>query len=301
MPIKKKDFVEIEYTGSLKDEKLVFDTTDEKVAKDSNIHSERAAYGPIIICIGEKQVVPGLDDGLEGKEVGDYKFELKPEQAFGKKNAKFIQLVPTKKFFEQQINPMPGLQVNIDGAIGIVKTVSGGRTLVDFNHPLSGKEVVYDVKVKRIVTDKKEQVASIMSMLGMKTAEISVDASGSKAKIATKVVLPAPITDELKKKIKELVGVDAEFVKIEEKKEEPAKKEGAVVGEQERSQPVSERKRADLVEKKEAGENKESGGKKEEPVKKEGEKKETPKLDKKEPQQPKQEVKKPNTAHQGSL
>jgi FKBP-type peptidyl-prolyl cis-trans isomerase 2 len=251
MPIKKKDFVEIEYTGSLKDEKLVFDTTDEKVAKDSNIHSERAVYGPIIICIGEKQVVPGLDEGLEGKDIGEHKLELKPEQAFGKKNAKFIQLVPTKKFFEQQINPMPGLQVNIDGAIGIVKTVSGGRTLVDFNHPLSGKEVVYDVKVKRIVTDKKEQVASIMSMLGMKTAEISVDASGSKAKIATKVVLPAPITDELKKKIKELVGVDAEFVKIEEKKEEPAKKEGAVVGEQERSQPVSERKRADLVEKKE--------------------------------------------------
>ena len=251
MPIKKKDFVEIEYTGSLKDEKLVFDTTDEKVAKDSNIHSEKAQYGAIIICIGEKQVVPGLDDGLEGKEVGDYKFELKPEQAFGKKNAKFIQLVPTKKFFEQQINPMPGLQVNIDGAIGIVKTVSGGRTLVDFNHPLSGKEVVYDVKVKRIVTDKKEQVASIMSMLGMKTAEISVDASGSKAKIATKIALPVPITDELKKKMKELVGVEAEFVKIEEKTAEPAKKEGAVVGEQERSQPVSERKRADLVEKKE--------------------------------------------------
>jgi hypothetical protein len=54
----------------------------------------------------------------------------------------------------------------------------------------------------------------------MKHTEISVDASGSKAKIATKVVLPVPITDELKKKIKELIGVEAEFVKIEEKKAE---------------------------------------------------------------------------------
>jgi len=227
MQIKKKDFVEIEYTGRLKEENLVFDTTEEKVAKDNKIHSENAQYGAIVICVGEKQVVPGLDAGLEGKDVGQHKFELKPENAFGKKNAKLIQLIPTKKFFEQQINPMPGLQVNIDGAIGVVRTVSGGRTLVDFNHPLSGKEVVYDVKVKRIVTDKKEQVSSLMNILGLKKVEVSVE--GSKAKIGMKAILPAPITDELKKKIKELVGVEAEFVKIEEKKEAGAaaeKKDG---------------------------------------------------------------------------
>jgi FKBP-type peptidyl-prolyl cis-trans isomerase 2 len=223
MPIKKKDFIEIEYTGRLKEENLVFDTTEEKVAKDNKIHSEKAQYGAVVICVGEKQIVPGLDAGLEGKDVGQHKFELKPENAFGKKNAKLIQLVPTKKFFDEKINPMPGLQVNIDGAIGVVRTVSGGRTLVDFNHPLSGKEVVYDVNVKRIVTDKKEQVSSLMNILGFKKVEVSVE--GSKAKIGMKAVLPAPITDELAKKIKELTGVDAEFVRIEEKKEAAAKDE----------------------------------------------------------------------------
>ena len=150
-PIKKHDFVEIEYTGKLKEDNIIFDTTDEKTAKENNLHSN-TDYGPVIICVGEEQILKGLDKNIEGKEIGkEYNVDIKPEDAFGSKNAKLIQLIPTSKFKQQKIQPMPGMQLNIDGVVGTVKTVSGGRTLVDFNHPLAGKELLYKIPVYQTV------------------------------------------------------------------------------------------------------------------------------------------------------
>src|SRR3989338_7882631 len=148
-PIKKYDFVEIEYTGKLREDGAIFDTTDEKVAKEHNLHSH-SDYGPVVICVGEEQLLKGIDKSLEGKGIGDeYDADIRPEDAFGSKDARLIQLIPTNKFKQQKIQPMQGMQLNIDGMLGIVKTVSGGRTLVDFNHPLAGKELSYKIKINR--------------------------------------------------------------------------------------------------------------------------------------------------------
>ncbi|MBD3303875.1 peptidylprolyl isomerase [Candidatus Woesearchaeota archaeon] len=224
MAVKKGDFIEIEYTGRLKDENAVFDTTIEQTAKDNDIHNPNAEYSPVIICLGEKQIVPGLDEALQGKEPGKHTIELPAEKAFGKKNAKLIQMVPQRKFTENKIKPFPGLQINIDNAMGTVKTVSSGRVLVDFNHPLSGKDLVYEIEIKRIVTDKKEQIDSLLKLLlGIK--ETKTEIKDNKATIELKAKLPPPMEEELKKKIKELVKLDdIEFTK-EEKKQETAKKE----------------------------------------------------------------------------
>jgi FKBP-type peptidyl-prolyl cis-trans isomerase 2 len=170
--ISKKDFVEIEYTGRLKEENIVFDTTDEKVAKENNLQG--GEYGPVVICVGENQVLKGIDKNLEGKEIGkEYSLKIPPEDAFGTKDAKLIQLIPTNKFKQQNIQPMPGMQLNIDGIMGTVKTVSGGRTLVDFNHPLSGREMSYTVKVNKKITDDNEKLAGYLRLsLGTKDFEL---------------------------------------------------------------------------------------------------------------------------------
>ena len=62
--IQKNDFIEIEYTGKTKDEGIIFDTTDEKLAKEQGFLQENAAYGPVIICVGQNQVISGLDNGI---------------------------------------------------------------------------------------------------------------------------------------------------------------------------------------------------------------------------------------------
>ena len=225
MPIKANDFVEIEYTGRIKDGGLIFDTTNEETAKANNL--PKAKYGPVVVCIGQGQVIKGVEDNLIGKEPGQFNFELSAEQAFGKKNAKLIQMVPATKFREQKIQPVPGLHLNIDGNIATVIQVTGGRIMVDFNHPLAGKDVIYDVKVNKIVADKKEQLKALFAMLlNISDADISVE--NNKAKIALKQKLPEQIIPELQKKVKELVGIESDItLPKEDKKEEKKPSEGS--------------------------------------------------------------------------
>jgi len=209
MPIKKHDFVEIEYTGRLKDTNEVFDTTDVNTAKEAQIFSEKGEYSPVIICIGEHQILKGIDEFLEGKEPGKYTLDLPAAKAFGAKNPKLVTMVPTSKFTEQGIKPVPGLRLNIDNYVGIVKTVSGGRTVVDFNHPLAGRDVSYDLKANRIVTEKKAQVEALLKvLLGLK---VPVELKEKKAIITFPSELPEPISKESAKKIAELTSLEAEF------------------------------------------------------------------------------------------
>jgi FKBP-type peptidyl-prolyl cis-trans isomerase 2 len=205
MVIKNKDFVEIEYTGKVKEGGIVFDTTNEKIAKENEIYNEKMTYGPVVICVGENQVLAGLDKALEEKEVGnDYSVELKPEEAFGKKDAKLIQLIQTSKFLKQNVQPVPGLQVNIDGAMGLVKTVSGGRTLVDFNHPLSGKDVIYDIKIMKLITEDIEKLKAFLK-LQLDLKEVDVNIENNEAKVQLKQDIPEEAKKKLGEKIKELI------------------------------------------------------------------------------------------------
>ncbi|MBW3019122.1 peptidylprolyl isomerase [Candidatus Woesearchaeota archaeon] len=209
MAIKKHDFVEIEYTGKVTDSGDIFDTTDEKIAKEAQIYQEGERYKPIIVCIGEGNILKGLDDFIEGKEPGKYTVDIDAEHAFGKKNPKLIQMIPARRFTEQKVQPVPGLRLNIDNRIGIIRSVNGGRIIVDFNHPLSGRDVTYDIKINRIVTDKKECIASIFNtLLGLPDLNITVE--GEKATVELPE-LPEQILNELKKKVKELVKIDLEF------------------------------------------------------------------------------------------
>jgi len=203
--IKEHDFIEIEYTGMTKDDSVIFDTTSQETAKENDIHNPDMTYGPVVICVGEGQVLKGLDQQLIGKEPGkEYEFEVGAEQAFGKRSAKLIHLINTSKFLKQNIKPVPGLQVTVDNMAGIVKTVTGSRTLVDFNHPLASKDLLYSAKIDRIVTDDKTKAESYLALLlGRKNVDTTlVDGI---LKIKTKEAMPKEIQENLKSKIRKLI------------------------------------------------------------------------------------------------
>ncbi len=197
--IKKHDFVEIEYTGRIKEDKTIFDTTEEKIARENNLHDKNADYSPVVICVGENNILKGLEEQMIGKETGkEYTLDVSSDNAFGRKNAKLIQLIPTSKFRQQDIQPFPGLQLNIDGVFGVVKTVSGGRCLVDFNHPLAGKDLTYDVKIKRIVENDNEKLKSLLKIhLHIKDSVIELKEDSTN--INLKKSIPKQAQEEFKK------------------------------------------------------------------------------------------------------
>jgi FKBP-type peptidyl-prolyl cis-trans isomerase 2 len=221
MAIKEHDFVEIEYTGRFADGNTIFDTSDEALAKKNGIFSENVRYGPIVICIGEHQVIAGLDKNILGKEAGkDYTFSIPAEDGFGKKDMKLLRLIPTSAFRKQNINVMPGLQVEVDGSVGIIKNVTGGRIIVDFNHPFSGKDLIYEVKLRRLVEDKVEQLNSLIRLLlNMQPETVLLDGA---ATLTLDQKLPPEIEKELEKKLVELTGVKSVSFKAKEEKKEPS-------------------------------------------------------------------------------
>jgi len=202
--IKKGDFIEIEYTGKLTEDGSVFDTTQKEVAMAHNLNKE-ADYKPAVICIGEEHILPTLEQGLEGKSIGKHKFNLEPDQAFGRKSAQLLKLVPIKVFKKQDIMPYPGLDVNVDGRYGIIRNVSGGRVIVDFNHPLSGRELTYNIEVKKFVTNDKEKIVALLTLTGVHHNSVSVKEKN------VMIVLEEDVPDQVKKvfeeKARKLVGV----------------------------------------------------------------------------------------------
>ncbi len=158
------DFVEISYTAKIAEDGTIFDTTDKSVAEQEQLPQTKA----VILCVGKGRMMKGLEEQLAGKEVGkEHEINISAEKGFGKKSAQLIQLINTAKFRKENIVPQPGMQVDVDGHAGIVKTVTGGRTIVDFNHPLAGKDLVYSLTLKRIVTDPAEQVKAVLSNVGI--------------------------------------------------------------------------------------------------------------------------------------
>ncbi len=204
---KKGDFVEIEFTGKLKEDNSVFDTTDAETAKKENFYNPKQSYGAKIVCLGQHQLIKGLDDFAIGKDIGkEYEIEIKPEDGFGKKDAKLMKLVPKDIFTREKINPIAGLPVNIDGMYGIIRTVTGGRVIVDFNHPLSGKDLSYKFKIKKIVTDTGEKVHSFLeSELGIKKEDVSFDAKTGEVKASVKANVPAELAKVIEKKVLEII------------------------------------------------------------------------------------------------
>jgi FKBP-type peptidyl-prolyl cis-trans isomerase 2 len=170
MALKKKDFVEIEFTGKTK-EGDVFDSNVKEVLKKTNI---KGYPKPFIFCLGEGMFIRGIDEFLIGKEVGEYDVSLKPEDAFGKRNPKLIQMIQKKEFIKHNLNPIPGAVFNFDGKLAKVLTVSGGRVMIDFNNPLAGKEVDYKIKVLRKVENLNEKIEALNDFLFRKNFEFEI-------------------------------------------------------------------------------------------------------------------------------
>ena len=72
-------------------------------------------------------------------------------------------MIAEKEFRKQQVRPAPGMLLTLDGAIARVKSVTSGRVVIDYNHPLAGEQVVYSIKVYEVITDDKKKIEAILS------------------------------------------------------------------------------------------------------------------------------------------
>jgi FKBP-type peptidyl-prolyl cis-trans isomerase 2 len=211
--MKDGDFIQIDYIGKVVESGEIFDLTKEDLAKEKGLHNPNFKYGPVPVIIGSNFVVKGLDNGLKEMQVGDKKtITIKPEDAFGERDANFIKLIPLTEFKKQGITPYPGMFVTISRLNGRVLSMAGGRIRVDFNHPLAGKAIEYEVEIKNQITDMKEKIDAILNFyLKLKEGDVIITIDKETAEINIKVdvskLVKKTATETIKKWVSEIKKV----------------------------------------------------------------------------------------------
>ncbi|ADG13017.1 peptidylprolyl isomerase FKBP-type [Methanocaldococcus infernus ME] len=228
--VEKGKMVKVSYDGYV-DGKL-FDTTDEEKAKKEGIYNENMVYGPVAIFVGAGQILPGLDEVLEEMGVGEEReVTLPPEKAFGQRRPDLLKIVPMSEFKKRGIKPIVGLPITIDGVTGRIVSVNSGRVLVDFNHPLAGKEVKYRIKIEEVVEDPVQIVKEIVK-LSLPRIEPEVKIEGESVIIELPEFAPYIPDIQVKKMvianeiIKRLGYKEVKFIETFKKKEEDNKDNG---------------------------------------------------------------------------
>lgn len=137
---KKGDTIKVHYTGRL-DDGTIFDSS-----KDRE---------PLEVTMGTGSVIPGFENGLEGMAVGDTKtINIPTEEAYGVARDEMISEVE-KSEFPSDITPEVGLELQLtqpdDSIINVtVSKIEGDKITIDANHPLAGKELIFELEMTEI-------------------------------------------------------------------------------------------------------------------------------------------------------
>ncbi len=213
------DFIEFDFVGRIKGTGQIFDLSSEELARKEGVYQEGQKYGPAAAILSKGMLIKGLEKNLEGKEVGrEYDFEIPVEDAFGQRNPQLVQLTNLSKF--KEFRPVAGMQVNVDGILATVRSVSGGRVTLDFNHPLAGKALLYHVKILRKISGVAEKVKTICERFLGLSAEVKTD--GKKISIKAKThdgkelekAMQDKLAAEIKNLLEELKDKEVVFEKV---------------------------------------------------------------------------------------
>ncbi|MGD0729035.1 MAG: peptidylprolyl isomerase [Candidatus Micrarchaeaceae archaeon] len=173
MAFKDGDFLEVEYTAWTASDNGMISTTDEKKAKEANLYDKKVTYGPVLVVLGSNSVIKGLDAALRTMSLNEQKkLTFKPEEAFGERIADLVRVMPLSEFKKRDMDPYPGMQVNMDNMTVIVKSVNSGRVVVDANHPYAGQEIIYEIKVTKQLTAEKEKVKALGKTYNVEPSEV---------------------------------------------------------------------------------------------------------------------------------
>ena len=138
--VKKDDTVKVHYTGKLTNGE-VFDSSEGRE--------------PLEFQVGAGQMIPGFENGILDMKVNDKKtIEVSSNEAYGEPKDELLQEVP-KDQLPQEITPEVGMALAAQLPDGrqqqlIIAEVKDSTIVVDANHPLAGKDLVFDVEIVEI-------------------------------------------------------------------------------------------------------------------------------------------------------
>lgn len=134
----------------------------ELTSDDGQVLDSSKGQSPLAYLHGNGNLIPGLEDELEGKTSGDaFKVRIEPDKAYGVRREELVQDVPRKQFPEGA-DIQVGMQFQAESpqgpAIVTVVGVEGDDIKLDANHPLAGVPLNFDVKVVEVREASSEEL-----------------------------------------------------------------------------------------------------------------------------------------------
>ncbi len=109
---------------------------------------------PATFDVGDGSLLPGFERALFGLSAGaDEQLRVPASDGFGEVREENLRFMPLGQF-SSDVAPEPGLVVSFAGPggelPGVVRSVEGDLVVVDFNHPLAGKDLIFDVSILKV-------------------------------------------------------------------------------------------------------------------------------------------------------
>lgn len=117
---------------------------------DSNFERDPATF-----TVGDGNLLPGFEKALFGMLEGEHKtLVIKPEDGFGQRNPNNIQEIARSQF-SPDLELSEGLMLSFADAQktelpGVVQRYDDDVVVVDFNHPLAGRDILFEVAILKI-------------------------------------------------------------------------------------------------------------------------------------------------------
>lgn len=146
--VKDGDTIQIHYRGRLEDG-TVFDSSEGRQ--------------PLEFEVGSGSVIPGFDEGVKGMEVGDKKtIHIPAAEAYGPRHEHMILEFPRDRF-PAEITPEEGMTLNMSDGQGqvipvVITEVKDDVVLLDANHQLAGKDLIFDLELVSINGQGKSKI-----------------------------------------------------------------------------------------------------------------------------------------------
>lgn len=163
MALQKGDFILIDYTAKVKETNEVFDTTYEVVAKKEHLGKEGEIHESKLVVVGEGWVLKALDESLTTMEINKLgTVEISPDKGFGQREPEKVKRVPLKQLLAKDINPIVGARIEFQGKMASIRSIGAGRVLLDYNPPLAGKTLIYDLTVIKQLQTNEEKIGALI-------------------------------------------------------------------------------------------------------------------------------------------
>jgi len=136
---------------------IEYEVKDGDKVVDSNVGGT-----PLVFMFGKGQIIPGLENGIANMAIGEKGDVLvKPEDAYGQHNPDATQEVPKDQF--AGIDLAIGMTLYGQGEDGgtvqvTVKEIGEENVVIDFNHPLAGKSLMFSVTINNVRDASAEEV-----------------------------------------------------------------------------------------------------------------------------------------------